>query len=165
VSIFKDRVEIVNPGGLPAGLTRKDLGKRSLPRNPLLFSILYRMGLVEQIGSGIRRIQNLCQEYKILPAQINCDENWFSLSLKRNLESGLESKMGIKIIRVLENVDLGRKNLSEKLGYKSISGALNREIKTLLKENFIAYTLPDKPNSRLQKYHLTEKGKNTLKHL
>ena len=31
---------------------------RSVPHNPLLFSILYRMRLVEQIGSGIRRIHD-----------------------------------------------------------------------------------------------------------
>jgi ATP-dependent DNA helicase RecG len=42
VYIFSDRVEIVNPGGLTGGLAVTDLGKRSAPRNPLLFGILYR---------------------------------------------------------------------------------------------------------------------------
>ena len=54
VYIFQDRVEIVTPGGLPAGMREEDLGSKSVPRNPLLFSMLYRMKLVEQIGSGIR---------------------------------------------------------------------------------------------------------------
>ena len=38
VYIFKDRVEVVSPGGLPAGMTEADLGVKSIPRNPLLFS-------------------------------------------------------------------------------------------------------------------------------
>ncbi len=31
VYIFKDRVEIVSPGGLPAGMTEADLGFKSIP--------------------------------------------------------------------------------------------------------------------------------------
>ena len=59
-----DRLEIVSPGGLPAGMTEADLGMKSIPRNPLLFGILHRMEAVErtclravthrQVGSGIR---------------------------------------------------------------------------------------------------------------
>jgi len=41
VYIFKDRIEIVSPGGLPAGMTEADLGTKSVPRNPLLFQ--YRL--------------------------------------------------------------------------------------------------------------------------
>ena len=58
IYVFKDRVEIVSPGGLPVGMTVADLGTKSLPRNPLLFGMLYRMDVVEQIGSGIRRIRH-----------------------------------------------------------------------------------------------------------
>ena len=46
VYVFKDRVEIVSPGGLPAGMTEAHLGVKSLPRNPLLFGMLYRMDVV-----------------------------------------------------------------------------------------------------------------------
>ena len=58
IYIFSDRVEIVNPGGLVKGLTLKDLGKKSLSRNNLLFGLMQRMNLVEKIGSGILRIKN-----------------------------------------------------------------------------------------------------------
>jgi ATP-dependent DNA helicase RecG len=37
-------------------------------------------------------------------------------------------------------------------------------MRSLLEKGFAAYTIPDKPNSRLQKYRLTEKGRQTLNH-
>ena len=39
----------------------------------------------------------------------------------------------------------------------------NDIINPLLKNQLIKYTIPEKPNSRLQKYKLTEKGRVTLK--
>ena len=43
VYVFKDRLEIVRPGGLPAGMTEVDLGIKSVSRNLLLFGIPHRM--------------------------------------------------------------------------------------------------------------------------
>ncbi len=54
VHIYGDRVKIISPGCLPAGMKEADIGLKSIPRNLLLFSMFYRMDLVAQIGSGIR---------------------------------------------------------------------------------------------------------------
>jgi ATP-dependent DNA helicase RecG len=51
--------------------------------------------------------------------------------------------------------------LSE-LGLKSKTGYLKRDIKGLMEENLIEYTIPDKPQSRLQKYRLTDEGRRFL---
>lgn len=48
----------------------EDLGTKSVPRNPLQFSTLYRMRLVEQIGSSIRRICDAYEEYKVAESRI-----------------------------------------------------------------------------------------------
>jgi ATP-dependent DNA helicase RecG len=48
------------------------------------------------------------------------------------------------------------------LGQKEISGQLNKVIRVLLGDQTIEMTIPDKPNSRLQKYHLTAKGRAWL---
>jgi len=40
---------------------------------------------------------------------------------------------------------------------------INRAVKELLNKKLIEYTLPEKPNSRLQKYRLTEKGRQLVK--
>ncbi|NMN00818.1 transcriptional regulator [Bifidobacterium sp. DSM 109958] len=57
VSVFDDRMEFVNFGGLPAGMTERDmmLGT-SLQRNPNLAAVLYRLGWVEAYGTGVPRI-------------------------------------------------------------------------------------------------------------
>ena len=58
-----DKIEISNPGGLVKGLTEKDFGKVSLPRNPLIMDLMLRASKVEKIGSGIGRIRDSMKEY------------------------------------------------------------------------------------------------------
>ncbi len=83
VEIFSDRVEITNPGGLVKGLSRKNLGKKSLSRNNLLFGLMQRMGLVEKVGSGITRMRNAMKVSGLKPLEFDIDENWFSIIFKR----------------------------------------------------------------------------------
>ena len=91
VYVFKDRVEIVSPGGLPAGMTKADLGAKSLPRNPLLFSTLYRMDVAEHIGSGIRRIVDGCREHGVPEPTIDASAHWVAVTFPRADQDGLES--------------------------------------------------------------------------
>lgn len=77
VAIFKNRIEIYNPGTFPMGLTPDDFitgSERSIKRNPLLSQILYYSKDVESFGTGIRRIVTACEksnvrvEFKLLKA-------------------------------------------------------------------------------------------------
>ncbi len=177
VHIFQDRVEITNPGGLPAGMTIKMLGEKSIPRNPLLFSIFYRMELVEKLGSGIKRIRRLCKETGVEEPIIEIDDNWFTIIFRRDIqddvfesgaESGVESRVESRaesrvesiLLNILELKSLSTKEIAFALNRSTITGALKRLIKKMLHEEYIEYTIPNKPNSRLQKYKITDKGKN-----
>ena len=62
IEVFEDRVEISNPGGLVSAISESDFGKKSHSRNPLIFGLFARMQLVEQVGSGIGRIQELLEK-------------------------------------------------------------------------------------------------------
>lgn len=57
IEVYSDRVEIINPGGLPRGLSREKLGTLSVRRNELVADLFYRMGKVERIGSGVRKMK------------------------------------------------------------------------------------------------------------
>ena len=83
VYLFKDRLEIVSPGGLPPGMTEADLGTKSVPRNRLLFRLLHRMDAVEEIGSGIRRIRDLCRDYGVAEPRIEVSEHWVTTVFAR----------------------------------------------------------------------------------
>ncbi|MEW5936946.1 MAG: ATP-binding protein [Candidatus Thermoplasmatota archaeon] len=64
VAIFKDRIEIYNPGTFPEGLNPEDFIKgeeRSVLRNPLLANTLYLSKDIERWGSGLRRIYTECE--------------------------------------------------------------------------------------------------------
>ena len=83
VRVFKDRVVIASPGGLPEGMSERDLGTKSVPRNPLLYSMLARMGLVGGIGSGIRRMKSLCREYGVLEPRIEVSGSEVTTTFRR----------------------------------------------------------------------------------
>jgi ATP-dependent DNA helicase RecG len=57
VEVHDDRVEIVNPGGLPKGLSARKLGKMSIRRNEIIADIFSRMHMVERTGMGIRKMR------------------------------------------------------------------------------------------------------------
>ena len=90
--MYRNRVEIISPGGLPAGMKEEDVGLKSIPCNPLLFSMFYRMDLVEQIGSGIRRMRQLCRDHGVHAPVLQIEDNWVTIVFNRDdVQSGSES--------------------------------------------------------------------------
>jgi len=57
-----------------------------------------------------------------------------------------------------QTTDASISDISEHLGQKRVSGQLKVILKDLMTKAFIEYTMPDKPQSRLQRYRLTAKG-------
>jgi len=61
------------------------------------------------------------------------------------------------VLRVLAKGPLSKAEISKLLGQKEISGQLNTVIRNLRQHGLIEYTIPEKPNSRFQKYRLKNK--------
>jgi ATP-dependent DNA helicase RecG len=171
VYIFKDRVEIVSPGGLPAGMTEADLGIKSIPRNPLLFGMLYRMNAVEHIGSGIKRIRNLCREYGVAEPRIEVSEHWFTVIFPRpdrgredqgemqTLQDTLQVTPHVRSLIHTIKDEMSREEIVAVLGLRDRANFIKNYLQQALDAGFMEMTIPTKPNSRHQKYRLTDKGK------
>jgi Fic family protein len=72
------------------------------------------------------------------------------------------SKTQLALLRFLENQRLSRRELFAAIEMKGDSRSFKRHIEPLLTERFIEMTIPDKPNSKLQKYRLTDKGRTAI---
>ena len=55
--------------------------------------------------------------------------------------------------------DLSRKEIALSFNVSPRSGYIKRFLCDLVEDGLIELTIPEKPNSRLQKYRLTEKGR------
>lgn len=73
------------------------------------------------------------------------------------------TEMHFKILRALKTGSLSRKEIFTAIGMSGDTRSFNRNIVPLLSGGLIEMTVPDKPNSRLQKYRLTNKGKTVIK--
>ncbi len=64
VNIYSDRLEIVNSGELPAGISIDDLKKEhlSILRNPDIANAFYTIKYIEMAGSGTLRILSECRK-------------------------------------------------------------------------------------------------------
>ena len=168
VYIFPNRVEIVTPGGLPAGMREADLGSKSVPRNPLLFSLLYRMKLVEQIGSGIRRIHDACREHGVAEPAIEVSPDWLTVTFPRPVEAStphvsphaaphVSPHVG-RLIAVLHG-EMNRAELMDALGLTDRQHFARTYLRSGLAAGLVEMTQPDRPRSRNQRYRLTALGR------
>ena len=77
ISIFDDRVEISNPGGLLPGLNIKNLEGRHETRNEKICSIFHHTMDMEKFGTGIRKMKRLTKEHGLSEPELREEGDFF----------------------------------------------------------------------------------------
>lgn len=87
ILIFVDRIEIHSPGKLPNTVTIESIkvGGSHVLRNPTIYNILAKMGMVTDLGSGVRRIINLVYEHIGKDVEFKETDSEFILIIPRNI--------------------------------------------------------------------------------
>jgi ATP-dependent DNA helicase RecG len=137
-------------------------------RNPVIARVFRELRLIEQWGSGVRRMFQEAKDQGLPDPEI------IEIGMRVRFIVRLVEPLAIKkpkaqvgaqsesVLLALFDTPLSAFELSHVLGLETKTGAFKRSIKALLAQGLIEYTLPEKPNSRLQKYQLTDSGKAVL---
>ncbi len=85
VMLFKDRLEVWNPGHMPPGLTLEKLRKphHSVPANPLIAEPLYLTKYIERMGTGIRDMIQRCRDAGLPEPEIRLDSGVWVTTIRR----------------------------------------------------------------------------------
>ena len=124
VNIFDDRVEIVNPGGFPNGITKNNFSNESVRRNQIIADFFHRMDKMEKVGSGIGRMRELMETAGLKEPVFESD-TFFRVIFYRDPEYSLKGektreKTREKILRLIkENSLITISEIAEKIGVTS----------------------------------------------
>jgi ATP-dependent DNA helicase RecG len=83
--IFKNRIELSNPGGLLEGVNLDELrkgGHHSRRRNPIVCRLFDDIGFMEQSGQGITNMRTKMEELGLKPPAIDADSSRFKISFE-----------------------------------------------------------------------------------
>lgn len=188
---FDDRFEITSCGNLPEGLSEDDFFEGvSMPRNKEIMRIFRDLELVEHLGSGVPRIlQSYSREsFRFLdnfvrisfpvPEQVpnKCrtsagqDSTTDNQSERKDVTDSDRTTIEQvpeqvrSLISIIGEDDYSTKDLMAKLRLRHRPSFIYNYMQPAFNLGLIEMTIPDKPNSKYQKYRLTDKGKEFGKH-
>ena len=189
--IFRDRV-ITENWTKPFQTGDIDINDwRTRTKNPLITKVFREMKWAEELGSGQKNIRKYAPLYfESSEIEIHSGEEFiFSITYRdpkefefaENTPTSREQvgtksalswdQVGTKLglsqgeIRTILETCISEKSLMEVIALLHFSNRTkfrNKYINPLISEGLLAMTVPDKPNSRFQKYYTTEKGKSLL---
>ena len=182
VMLFADRLEVWNPGELPPPLTLGLLRKPhpSIPHNPLIAEPLFLVRYIERAGTGTLDMIARCREANLpepgfrqtagqfvqtiwRPKVDATEQPRSQLATQSPTQSPTQSTDPVRrLLTCLHQGDQSARELRSALGIKHRPTFRANYLRPALAAGLIEYTIPDKPNSRLQQYRLTDAGRTWL---
>ncbi len=183
VAFFDDRIDIESPGFLLPGMTVQDMQSGvSRIRNPVIARVFRELHLTEQWGSGVKRIFADAAAQGLPEPRVTEIATGVRLSVflaaphdarptaaqnpsLAQVSEQVGAQVSEQVAKLLLHCAAQPRSKQEMLVVLGLSNAyLNykRHIVPLLEQGLIAMTLPDKPQSRLQRYRITTLGQILL---
>lgn len=169
VDMFDDRLEITSPGGMFGGINvqDQDINKiKSERRNPIIADLFHRMRYMERRGSGLRKIVNetaklpgYTEDFKPVfystPTSFTVVIKNVNYNLSSSTQVNTQDKTQVSTqdqILSFCNIARSKSEILAHCGFKSTKSFTMRYLKPLLDSGQLKMTIPEKPNSRNQKY-------------
>lgn len=159
LAIYDTRVEITSPGGLPRGQTvERAVAGYSKIRNEVLAKALNYMRFIEEWGSGLKRVNDVLEEYGL--GKVAVEDTGFAVRMNV-FRSNTESKRDNPAADDAAGAPNGASNNS---GTEKISDGrpIKRPIKRPLKDHILE-TIREKPGiTRPQLVSIVGKGRTVV---
>lgn len=170
LTMYADRLEISNPGGLYGRLTVDQLGQvQPDTRNPVMVTAMEVLEQTENRYSGIPRIRHAMRELSLPEPVFSDRRGTFTVILynqremspqaqgKREAEEQEDTVYDPKELLAFCQEPRTRKEIIAYLNISSSQYALRKYLDPLVRCGAIQLTIPEKPKSRKQKYVAAER--------
>ena len=182
IRVYENRLRMWNPAVLPEGWTLDTLlgAHSSSPYNPAIANAFFRAGEIEAWGRGVERIFAACAAAGSPKPVLRYDpyDMWLEFSfdpaylkalrvgqgIAEQVEAEVTPEVTPEVVRMLKllKVEMSRVELMSALCLKDEKHFRTHYQQVALALGVLEMTVPDNPNSRLQKYRLTQAGRRWL---
>ena len=176
IDMFDDRVEITSPGGMFGGgsIQEYDIYSiRSMRRNPVIDDLFHRMKYMERRGSGLRKIvseteklpgyteaykpefSSTATDFRVILKNVNYYLSQKDLVSDQDCDQVSDQDKSQDILHAVLDFCITEKSKQEIcsfIGYRNLTYFTRKYLNPLLASGQLKMTIPDKPNSRKQKY-------------
>lgn len=128
VSIFDDRIEVINPGSLLGSFKKELFGYVSVQRNPIVYRFLRDIGYVEGYGTGIPRMRAWMREANLKDPVFRLNEDFFHVTLY-NASGSTDQTLTKRQERIIEIL-----SREEGMGAKDLSKILDISVPSVIKD-------------------------------
>ncbi|SET15802.1 ATP-dependent DNA helicase RecG [[Clostridium] aminophilum] len=157
ITMYEDRIEIRNPGGLYGRIRIDQLGKvQPDTRNPIIATELEVLKVTENRYSGIPTIRKAMQEYGLPQPEFLEERGSFVVKLYKHGENIAavqnENSKNNELIKFCE-IPRTRAEICKFLGLSSVTYAIQTHVMPLVEQGILKMSIPDKPKSPKQMFY------------